>query len=54
LNQKLQHWKADTDLAGIRDESELNKLPEGEQTACRALWSEVEALLAKARTGTSP
>jgi serine/threonine-protein kinase len=52
--QTLQHWKADSDLAGIRDESELKKLPEGEQTACRALWSEVEALLAKAQTGTSP
>jgi hypothetical protein len=52
--QTLQHWKADSELAGIRAESELEKLPEGDQTACRALWSEVEALLAKARTGTSP
>ena len=52
--QNLQNWKADSDLAGIRDESELKKLPKDEQTACRALWSEVEALLTKARTGTSP
>ena len=52
--QTLQHWKADSDLAGIRDEGELKKLPEDEQRAWRALWSEVEALLAKARAGTSP
>jgi tetratricopeptide (TPR) repeat protein len=54
VEKKLAYWKTDPDLAGIRDESELKKLPEGEQTVCRALWSEVEALLAKARTGTSP
>ncbi len=29
----LQHWKADTDLAGIRDEKELAKLPEEERAA---------------------
>ena len=29
----LQHWKEDTDLAGIRDEKELAKLPEDE-AAC--------------------
>ena len=32
----LQHWKADTDLAGIRDEAALAKLPEDERKACRA------------------
>ena len=31
----LQHWKADTDLAGIRDEAALAKLPEDERKACR-------------------
>jgi tetratricopeptide (TPR) repeat protein len=50
----LQHWKGDADLAGIRDETELKKLPEDEQRAFRARWSEVEALLARARTGMSP
>jgi tetratricopeptide (TPR) repeat protein len=52
--QTLQHWKADSDLAGIRDETELKKLPEDEQRACRADWAEVDALLARARIGTSP
>jgi serine/threonine-protein kinase len=45
----LQHWKADTDLAGIREGSALTKLPEDEQKACRALWGEVEVVLKKAQ-----
>jgi eukaryotic-like serine/threonine-protein kinase len=45
--QILQHWKADADLGGLRDEPELAKLPADEQKACRALWAEVDALLAK-------
>jgi hypothetical protein len=48
-SQTLQHWKAVPDLAGLRDETALAKLPEDEQRACRALWAEVEALLKKAR-----
>jgi serine/threonine-protein kinase len=47
----LQHWKADTDLAGLRDHEALKRLPEAEQKACRALWAEVDALLAKAQGG---
>jgi hypothetical protein len=50
----IQHWQADPDLAGIRDESELKRLPEDEQRAYHALWAEVAALLANARTGASP
>jgi len=46
----LQHWKVDTDLAGIREESTLAKLPEDERKACRALWAEVEVLLKKAQS----
>jgi tetratricopeptide (TPR) repeat protein len=53
VSQQLQHWKADTDLAGIRDETAIKALPDGEQEACRALWAEVDALLAKARAGTA-
>jgi tetratricopeptide (TPR) repeat protein len=43
----IEHWKADSDLAGLRDETALAKLPEDEQKACRTLWAEVDALLAK-------
>jgi Flp pilus assembly protein TadD len=45
----LQHWKANPDLAGIRDHAALARLPEDEQNACRALWSDVDALLTKVR-----
>ncbi len=49
VSQTLQHWKVDTDLAGIRDDAAAAKLPADEQKACRALWAEVEAILKKAR-----
>jgi hypothetical protein len=44
--QELQHWKADADLTGLRDHAALAKLSTDEQTRCRELWSEVDALLA--------
>ena len=48
--QTLQHWKADTDLAGIREGTDLAKLPEAEQKACRSLWAELEVVLKKAQS----
>jgi Flp pilus assembly protein TadD len=42
--QTLHHWTRDTDLAGIRDEAEVAKLPPEEQEACRSLWRDVVAL----------
>jgi Flp pilus assembly protein TadD len=45
--QTLRHWKDDSDLAGLRDEAALKALPEEEQAACRALWAEVDAVLAR-------
>jgi hypothetical protein len=54
VSQTLRHWKVDSDLAGIRDETALKALSEDEQKACRALWAEVDALLAKVRAGTAP
>jgi serine/threonine-protein kinase len=44
----LQHWKVDPDLAGLRDTSELAKLPEKEKKSALALWAEVDKLLARA------
>jgi hypothetical protein len=44
----LRHWKTDRDLAGIRDERELAKLPEPEQKEWQAFWAEVAALLKNA------
>ena len=52
ITQTLQHWKADADLAGLRDAAAVAKLSDAEQKACRALWAEVDALLAKAQAPT--
>jgi serine/threonine protein kinase/Tfp pilus assembly protein PilF len=45
----IAHWKEDADLAGIRDEQALARLPEAEREAFRTLWADVDRLLAKAR-----
>jgi serine/threonine-protein kinase len=45
----LKHWKEDTDLAGIRDDAALAKLPQEERVACIQLWGDVDRLLSKAR-----
>jgi tetratricopeptide (TPR) repeat protein len=47
--RRLRHWQQDKDLAGLRETDALAKLPAEEQEACRKLWADVEALLAKVR-----
>jgi serine/threonine-protein kinase len=47
----LGGWKADPRLAGIRDADATRSLPADEQAACRALWAEVDALLARLKGG---
>jgi hypothetical protein len=49
--RNLMGWQRDADLAGIRDEKELARLPEGEHSAFKQLWSDVDSLLTKARAG---
>jgi tetratricopeptide (TPR) repeat protein len=44
VRDKLRAWRFDHDLAGIRDEADLAKMPAAEREACRALWRDVEAL----------
>jgi serine/threonine-protein kinase len=46
--QTLQHWKQDSDLAGVREADALARLPEGERKAWQALWTEVDAKLKRA------
>jgi eukaryotic-like serine/threonine-protein kinase len=43
--QTIGHWKADPDLAGIRDPDALTKLPDAEREAWKTFWADVEALL---------
>jgi tetratricopeptide (TPR) repeat protein len=48
VQQAMQHWQRDSDLAGIRDAAALAKLPAEECAACERLWADVAALLKKA------
>jgi serine/threonine-protein kinase len=54
VQRRLQHWKSDSVLAGLRGQDALAQLPAEEQEACRKLWAEVEALLQKAREQAKP
>jgi tetratricopeptide (TPR) repeat protein len=45
----LKRWQLDADLAFIRDEKGLARLPAEEQQACKDLWVKVEALVRSAR-----
>jgi hypothetical protein len=47
LQQRLEHWQKDADLAGIRDEEALARLPDHERAAWRRLWADVAALRQK-------
>jgi serine/threonine-protein kinase len=43
--QALQHWQKDEDLAGLREEAALEKLPQAERAAYAKLWQDVAALV---------
>jgi hypothetical protein len=49
--QTLRHWRADIDLAGVRDPAALARLPAAERAAWQALWADVDALIRGAPTG---
>jgi tetratricopeptide (TPR) repeat protein len=48
LIQRLRSWQTTPDLAGLRGPAALAQLPADQQKACKDLWSEVAALLARA------
>jgi hypothetical protein len=48
VRQTLEHWKADRDLASLREPDALAKLPQGERKDWQAFWAEVSSLLNKA------
>jgi serine/threonine-protein kinase len=49
VSKTLQHWKTDSDLIAIRDETALKALPGEEDKPWRALWTKVDALLARSQ-----
>jgi hypothetical protein len=50
--KNLVHWKDDTDLASIRDEKELAKLPRKERSEWQSFWADVDTLLKQAQRET--
>jgi serine/threonine-protein kinase len=48
VQRTLQHWQKDPDLAGLRDEEPLSRLPEAQRRQWQKLWAEVAALRDKA------
>jgi hypothetical protein len=54
VEKVLAQWRAEADLAGIRDAEALAKLPDGERAAFSSLWFEVEALRQKASRASGP
>jgi hypothetical protein len=49
VRQWMEFWQQDTDLAGERDATALDKLPEAERLAWQTFWKDVEALAQCAR-----
>jgi serine/threonine-protein kinase len=49
IAKTLKHWQQDADLAGVRDQAALAKLPAAEREAWKSLWAKVDGLLANAR-----
>jgi serine/threonine protein kinase len=47
IQQRLAHWRSDADLTSVRDEAALERLPQGERDAWRALWRDVDDLAAR-------
>jgi serine/threonine-protein kinase len=47
MQSTLQHWQHDPDLAGVRDQEALAKLPATEREAWTRFWSDVANLLQK-------
>jgi serine/threonine protein kinase/tetratricopeptide (TPR) repeat protein len=50
----LQHWVADSDLAGVRGQQALAKLPEAERPDWQKLWADVRDALARAQKNPIP
>jgi serine/threonine-protein kinase len=54
VTQRLKHWLADPDFAGVRGKAALDNLPEAERHAWRNLWTDVGETLPRADKRTAP
>jgi len=44
VHKRMDEWLQDADLAGVRDDPQLAKLPADEREQWRKLWGEVRTL----------
>ncbi len=51
VRQRLAHRLADEDLAGVRDDAALARLPKAERAAWAKLWADVRALRKRSEAG---
>jgi serine/threonine-protein kinase len=49
VQQKMRHWQADPDLAGVRGAAALARLPEAEWQPWQKLWDDAAETLARAQ-----
>jgi hypothetical protein len=50
VQRTLRYWQRDPDLAGVRAQAALAKLPEAEREAWGKFWADVDQLVKKAPT----
>ena len=49
VNQQLVRWQSDPDLAGVREASELEKLPPNERRDFAKLWDDVAQVIGRTK-----
>jgi hypothetical protein len=54
IQQRLVHWKGDSDLVSVRDAQALDRLPENERAAWQSLWRDVHELLTRVEKRDEP
>jgi hypothetical protein len=54
IQQRLLHWKNDSDLVSLRDGQALERLPENERAAWQGLWRDVDVLLKRVAKNDEP
>jgi tetratricopeptide (TPR) repeat protein len=50
IQQRLTHWRRDSDLASVREPAALDRLPENERAAWQALWRDRDELAQRVAT----
>ena len=53
LYDTMRQWQRDADLAGLRDEKDIAKLPADERAALTKFWAEVDRLAKQARASNT-